>query len=249
MQNNPHYKYFSSSDSSTHCTQRKTDGAISLSRERLNPSLRNPDYLVLRQRVRLFSNWIADLDGDHFSVIDIGGRIQPYRSLLGKRLKRYIAIDPQVTGLVDAVAVGENLPFKDEMFDLAFCTQTLGYAEDPFRIVAEIHRILRPGAAFILSAPAFFPKHHDERWRLLPEGIGTLLSPFSRVTICPEGYSICGVFRTANVCLNLLLKNKLIRKIISATAIPAINLCGVSLDRLSKGNDRLSANYSAIAIK
>jgi SAM-dependent methyltransferase len=249
MQENLYYRYFKCSDSSTFCTKRKTDGAISLSRERLNPSLKNPDYLVLRHRAHLFSKWIEELDGDEFNVIDIGGRIQPYRSLLGKRQKKYVAIDPQATGLVDAIAVGEHLPFKDEMFELAFCTQTLGYVDNPSWVVAEIHRVLRPGATFILSVPAFFPKHHDERWRFLPEGLETLLSCFSRSTVCPEGNSIAGICRTANVCLNLYFKNRLFRKIISTTAIPAINLCGIYLDHFSGGNDRLTANFSAIATK
>ena len=249
MQTEQRYKYYKSSDRATRYTHPKYRSKSTLSQERLNPSLKNPDYLVLRERTRLISKWLEELGHSRLDVIDIGGRIQPYRPLVDKRLKRYIAIDPQMSGLVDVIAVGENLPIKNEIFDLAFCTQTLGYTNDPFKVVAEIHRVLRPGAAVILSAPAFFPKHHDERWRFLPEGFEVLFSCFSRLTIAPDGYSISGLFRTICVCLNIFIENRFIRKLVTLIAIPVFNLCGRVLDRLSKPNVRISANFTALAIK
>ena len=59
-------------------------------------------------------------------MLDIGGRIQPYRPLIENRLHRYIAIDPLATGLVDAVAIGEYLPFRSEIFDLVMRDQGVG---------------------------------------------------------------------------------------------------------------------------
>src|SRR5438067_483792 len=91
---------------------RITAFAAELGRERLYPSLWNPDYLVLNERRRHFSEWVQRVHGDSLSVLDVGGRIQPYRPLVEGRLQRYIAIDPLPTGLVDAVAVGERLPFR-----------------------------------------------------------------------------------------------------------------------------------------
>lgn len=243
------YKYFKSSDTSTHINHQKTKGAIQLSDERLNPSLKNPDYLILCERKRLFLRWIEEFDHEELVVLDVGGRIQPYRPMLEKRLKKYFAIDPQVTILVDAIAVGEYLPFKDESIDLALCTQMLSYASDPFKVIAEIHRVLRPGGAFILSVPTFFPRHHDERWRFMPEGLEILMSSFSHTEIAPEGYSISGLFRTANVCINIFAKNWLLRKIVTSIVIPANNICGRMFDRFSRNNNQLTANYSTMAIK
>ena len=48
---------------------------------RLYPSLTNPSYLVLRSRRLLFSNWTRTL-GNNLTVLDVGGRYQPYRPLL-----------------------------------------------------------------------------------------------------------------------------------------------------------------------
>ena len=41
---------------------------------------------------------------------------------------------------MNVVAVGENLPLKDESIDLVFCTGMLRHAKDPVRVIAEIRR-------------------------------------------------------------------------------------------------------------
>src|SRR5260370_11497362 len=170
--------------------------AIELGRERLYPSLRNPDYLVLNQRRRYFSEWLQHVPGEDLAVLDVGGRIQPYRPLIENRLRRYIAIDPVPTGLVDAVAVGEDLPFPDEVFDLVICSQVLCYVEEPQKVIREIYRVLRPGGALLVSAPALFPSHSEsDRWRFIPQRMLSLLADFSEVEVSPEGYSIAGIFR------------------------------------------------------
>jgi len=227
---------------------RSIKGACELSSERLRPSLSNPDYLVYCARYVFFSKWINALPSHELVVLDVGGRIQPYRPLLGDKVKQYVAIDPQFNGLLDTVAVGEKLPFADNSFDLVLCTQVLGYVSDPAIVSSELHRVLMPGGVLLMSAPAFFPRHHDERWRFMPEGLKQLLMPFSVVNIEPEGCSVAGFFRTANVCLNLYVKSRVMRKITSRIVIPAFNVIGKTFDKYS-GNNRLTANYSVRAVK
>jgi SAM-dependent methyltransferase len=182
-------------------------------------------------------------------VLDVGGRIQPYRPLLAGRLKMYVAVDPQATGLLDVIAAGEQLPFAGGCFDLVICTQTLGYASDPFGVIGEIRRVLKHGGVLLLSVPALFPCHHDERWRFLPDGLRVLLADFSHVEVEPEGHSFAGVMRTINVCLNIFIKRRIFRRVASGAVMPLINLAGIMLDRLSRGNDQFTTNYSALAIK
>ena len=241
------YKYYWRVKSSL---QKDTiEGAIHLGRERLNPKLSNPDFLVLRQRKALFARWLQKIPLKRMNVLDVGGRIQPYRPLIEDRIERYIAIDPQFEGLLDVVAVGESIPFRDEIFDLVICTQVLGYTHAPHLVIAEIHRVLKLGATFLLSAPSLFPQHHDACWRFLPKGYKHLLSNFSRIEIAPEGHSISGIFRTGCVGLTILFKAGLRCRIINLALIPMMNILGQKLDKLSYGNDQFTTNYSIMAIK
>jgi len=219
------------------------------SRERLYPSIINPNWLVLRKRRELFRHWLEGSLPKGGTVLDIGGRIQPYRTLLPET--RYLAIDLRVTPLVNVVANAERIPFPSQGFDLVLCTQMLEYAPDPGLVLSEIHRVLKPGGRVLLSVPSVFPQDADEdRWRFLPAGIRQLLSAFSEVEIVPEGGSIAGFFRTINVCLHMFAKYSAIRTVLSYTVIPALNLMGLGLEEMVRSrNEAFAVNYSAMARK
>lgn len=243
------YKYFLKDHQAPRDREKDVENAVLLGRERLNPSWSNPDFLLYRRRRELFSNWLLNLPSRNLKVLDVGGRIQPYRPLLEGRLEYYWAVDPILGGLVDIIAVGEHLPFCDDSFDLVFCTQVLGYVDEPAKVISELYRVMQPGGLLLLSAPALFPLHHDERWRFLPDGLRVLFSRFARVEILPEGYSISGLFRTTNVCFNIFVQKPLFRKLIAKTLIPILNFIGMYFDRLSNGNDRFTTNFSCLARK
>jgi SAM-dependent methyltransferase len=243
------YRYYNNSVRTGLTPFRRLDEFVILGSERLIPSLQDPDFLVLKARKRLFSGWLNDLQAERLRVLDVGGRIQPYRKLVEHRIDSYIAIDPILEGLVDVVASGEHLPFPNESFDLVICSQVLSYVTNPFMVINEIQRVLKAGGILIVSVPSFFPRHHDERWRILPDGLRVLLSGFSTVEVAPEGYSIAGIFRTANVAMNNFFANHMAQRILRMTVIPIFNVAGILLDRLSFGNDQFTANISARARK
>jgi len=229
---------------------RITAFAIALGCERLHPSLRNPDYLVLNERRKHFSDWVQRVPGESLRVLDVGGRIQPYRPLIESRVRTYIAIDPLATGLVDAVAVGEQLPFPDESFDLVFCSQVLCYADEPSQVVGEIHRVLRVGGTLLVSAPALFPSHAEkDRWRFVPQRMLSLLSHFSEVEVRPEGYSIAGIFRILATYLQFCVENRFLQKAANSLLIPLANRAGERLDHWSRDDTRFTTNYCAYALK
>jgi SAM-dependent methyltransferase len=248
----PGYNYFCGS-SSPERVQRKAQ-ALELSHGILNPRLTNPNFLVLRERRRILAQWLEDLPKTGLTVLDVGGRLQPYRPLLANRLGSYTAVDPCFEGLLNVVAVGEALPFQSEVFDLVVCTQVLNYSPEPFRMIAEIHRVLRPGAALFLSVPAIFPRYADQRWRFMPEGLEVLLSAFSSLKIEPEGWSIAGLFRLLNLfvdtaCLDRFKGSWRVSGLVSSVVFPMMNLAGQALDVLSRGNTQFTTNYSCLALK
>jgi SAM-dependent methyltransferase len=225
--------------------------ATSITRDRLYPSLRNPSWLVLRKRREIFRRWIAELPAANLIVLDVGGRLQPYRELLAGRVRHYFSVDLRQTPLLDVVAKGEQLPFASATFDLVICTQVLEYVPEPQQMLAEIHRVLRSGGSLILSAPAAQPRDADEEcWRFYPAGLRKLLAAYSSVEVVPEGQSISGFFRTLNMGLNIFARFAPIRFLMSLTLFPFFNLLGLCLENLARSsNDQFTVNYSVRARK
>src|SRR5712691_11285496 len=176
-------------------------------RERLFPSLTNPNWLVLRERRRIFNHWLIQLQSTDLDVLDVGGRIQPYRALIADRVRRYIAVDLRLTPLVNVRARAEELPLGDNQFDLVICTQVLEYVAQLSLVISEIRRVLRPGGTFLLSVPSACPMDAaEECWRFLPHGLRHLLSGFTRVEVVAEGSSVAGFFRTVNTCFDIFVR-------------------------------------------
>ena len=217
---------------------------------RLFPSIRNPNWLVLRRRREIFAAGLSRLPHQELCVLDVGGRLQPYRPLLDERARRYVAVDPCVTPLVDVAAQGEALPFRDNEFDLAICTQVLEYFPDPQQAVAEIRRVLRPGGSLFLSVPAVFIQDNDrEYWRFLPEGLRYILRKFTTVEVFAEGNSLTGIFRTINVFAVSFMRPRFLVPVLCSTVVPLLNLAAAVVERLGGSNDLFAANFSVWARK
>jgi len=220
-------------------------------RERLYPSLTNPSWLVLRRRREIFRTWLSQLESRELEVLDVGGRIQPYRPLLEGRLRRYVAVDIRPSPLVNLVARGEQIPLAGGQFDLVICTQVLEYVPEPAAVIAEVYRLLKPGGSLLLSVPtAALQDAGEECWRFLPAALAQLLAGFSQSEIVPEGGSIVGFFRTINSCLSVFVRYQALRTIFQWTLCPLVNLSGELLERLAHSdNCQFTPNYSARARK
>jgi SAM-dependent methyltransferase len=220
-------------------------------RERLYPSLTNPSWLVLRKRREIFERWFAQLEASQLDILDVGGRIQPYRPLLAGRVRRYVAIDVRRTPLVNVVARGEQIPLAGEQFDVVICTQVLEYVPEPAVVISEMRRVLKPGGYLLLSVPAIFPRDSDQdTWRFLPESLRVLLHSFCSVEIVAEGSSVAGFFRTVCICLTMFARPAFVGRLFRFTLIPILNITAASLESLWSGrHDRFAANFSALARK
>lgn len=219
--------------------------------KRLYPGLTNPNWLVLRRRRQLFQTWLKTMGQAGLQVLDVGSQIQPYRPLLEGRINRYVAVDLCQTALVNVVCRGEEIPLSDGLFDLVICTQVLEYIKEPASLIAEIHRLLKPGGCLWLSAPSVFPRDSDEDlWRFSPGGLRLLLHKFEDVKIVAEDSSVAGFFRTVNVCSVGFAKPALLASLLRFTMVPALNLCATVLEFiLNSSNDQFSTNFSVFARK
>lgn len=227
------------------------DECLTTARDRLYPSIFNPNYLVLRRRREIFTKWFSTLPGMGWHVLDIGGRYQPYKPLTNGKVESYVAIDIQPTPLVNVVARGEFLPFSDEAFDLVIATQVFDYFEAPGQAAAEVHRVLKPGGHLVISVPSFAPAFADqERWRYLPAGLRTLFAAFSSVEIVPEIRSIGSFLRTLNLYLTMVAGPAWLRYGVNHSLVPLFNLVGWELERLIPSHSHsFAANYSVLVTK
>jgi SAM-dependent methyltransferase len=215
-------------------------------KERLFPSLRNPSYLVLRERRQNSARWLNAVPGSGLRVLDVGGRIQPYRPLLAEKVNQYVALDLVESPLVTVRANAGGMPFPDGVFDLVLCTQVLEYVLDPDGPVREICRVLKPGGIALFSFAAFYPRIAvDDYWRFTSAGLRHLLRPFRRVEIIPEGSSISGFFRGSAVCFGIFARYPVLRSLVELTVVPVLNLSALALEKIVlSDNDQAAGNFS-----
>ncbi len=222
-----------------------------LAQDRLHPSITNPNYLVLRRRAQLIAEWLGQVPGQHLRVLDIGGRYQPYRSLIQTRVAQYVAVDVVRTRLVDVIARGEQLPFRSEAFDVVIATGVFEYFPRPHIVAEQIYGCLKPGGVLLVSVAAVAPRFvEEEHWRYMRAGLRSVLSPFAHVEIVPEVFSLGGFCRLMNAGLNIFAKYHLVRRMFRVTVFPVINVAGLFIEKLGLStNDQIAGNYCALARK
>lgn len=220
-----------------------------IARARLYPSITNHSFLVLRKRRLIFTEWIKRFPTENLHVLDVGGRYQPYRPLLGERVKRYVAVDVLRTPLVDVIGKGQELPFRDGTFDLVMATGVFEYFPEPRVAAEQLRRVLKPGGYLMMSFAAVCPRAVDEEhWHYLPAGLRFALSSFSKVEIVPEVTSVGGFLRLAAWSFDIFAKYVFVRRIFDHTLIPVLNLMGLALEGASlTDNDQVTGNYSVLA--
>ncbi len=218
-------------------------------RARLYPGLDSPSYLVLRARRRRLEEWIRTLPGGPLRILDVGGRLQPYRALFDGRAGSYFTVDLRRTPTLSVVGDGVRLPLRDLAFDVVLCTQVLEYVNDPAELVREVRRVLVDGGTCFLSSPASYPiDAAEDRWRFLPAGLETLFLEFAQVEVVAEGGSIAGIMRTLAVAASMWSRVPPIEWLVAHALVPLLNTIGAVGDAVTS-NTQFSANYLVRARK
>jgi ubiquinone/menaquinone biosynthesis C-methylase UbiE len=132
------------------------------------------------------------------TIVDIGAGDGPYRHLVNGATAQYHAVDSR-----DACLFGysrssaerfdkDRIPFESASVDHVICTEVLEHLVDPQPLIAEIHRILRPGGTGAVTVPWSARFHyipHDYH-RFTPTSLARCFSAFSSVDIEPRGTDI-----------------------------------------------------------
>ncbi len=115
--------------------------------------------------------------GDVFELGCGGGINQQFYD--AEAVTSYAGIDPHAGLLKDTTAaaeakgwsadiregVGEDIPFPNSSFDTVVCTFTLCSVEDPAKVLAEMHRILRPGGQALFLEHGRAPDANVAKWQ------------------------------------------------------------------------------------
>ena len=95
-------------------------------------------------------------------VLDAGAGRAPYRSLFAHaryETADFLAVKDKKYTAPDYVCDLAEIPVEDARFDHVILTQVLEHLPEPSRVLAELHRVLRPGGTLWLTAPLFYAEH------------------------------------------------------------------------------------------
>lgn len=96
-------------------------------------------------------------------VLDAGAGEGRHRPLYAHT--RYVSCDLGVgdaswnySGL-DLLSTLHELPLRDGVFDVVHCSEVLEHVNEPDVVLAELHRVLRPGGRLCLTVPMLLAEH------------------------------------------------------------------------------------------
>ncbi len=126
------------------------------------------------------------------SILDVGSGMAPYRELFNHA--RYVTCDWEHSIYApptppDILASAERIPVEDASFDAILCTQVLEHLAEPWSVLEEFHRVIRPGGKIWITAPLVWYLHEQpyDYYRFTPQGLRHLLerARFSAIEILP----------------------------------------------------------------
>jgi len=122
-------------------------------------------------------------------TLDVGCGAAANRALLQANGNRYLGLDMVGYSGPDVQATATSLPFDDATFDFVICDSILEHVYDPWKVCAEIFRVLKPGGAGLFIVPFTFKSHAApfDFYRYTKSGLHTLLRDYAVVKMWAFG--------------------------------------------------------------
>lgn len=95
-------------------------------------------------------------------LLDVGAGFKPYSIVYSRFFEECVSVDvpdQHIQSPVDFHAPADNMPFEDNSFDCLICTEVLEHVPDPFAVLRELFRVLKPGGRIFLTTPFMVPLH------------------------------------------------------------------------------------------
>lgn len=160
-------------------------------------------------------------------VLDVGCGQMPFRHLLPEGTD-YTGIDiPAATSFgmgkhPDVVEFdGTKIPFPDAHFDTVMCTEVLEHATSPEALIAEMHRVLKPGGSLVLTVPFAARVHHIpyDFHRFTRYALAQMFAAFGAVTIEERGNDLAVIAN--KIIVATIRQLRLLRSPLLLIGVPA----------------------------
>lgn len=97
-------------------------------------------------------------------ILDFGCGAKPYAQYF-THAEEYIGLDiensghPHLNEHIDVFYDGKKIPFADNSFDSVFSSEVFEHVFNIEEVLAEIHRVLKPGGKLLFTCPFAWPEH------------------------------------------------------------------------------------------
>ncbi len=120
--------------------------------------------LKLSPIMKAFTKWVQVDPGDR--ILDMscgnGGVLQYFSqrmdceiSAMASSVEQFRQVRGNLGNVNVMYAQPEDIPWKNNSFDVVMCNTTLVEMLHPEKILKEVYRVLRPGGQFVLAAPSY----------------------------------------------------------------------------------------------
>jgi SAM-dependent methyltransferase len=193
-------------------------------------------------------------------MLDFGCGHKPYKSLF-PHVEEYIGVDFDNEGHshekenIDVYYDGNSLPFPDNYFDCAICTEVLEHVPDIDRSLILLKRVLKRHSYIILTVPFVWPEHEmpfDFR-RFTMTGLIEKLKEydFEVLKTCKNGNYMSVIMQLQIMFIHqmLFVKNVYLNLVINLIFVFPITLAGIILSSIFFKYKGLYFNNIVLATK
>lgn len=122
-----------------------------------SPSIEQPEYWWYLARTDLLHAALSGFADGRTTVLDIGSADGPSASWLHDGTRHLASLDIDPRGLTTNGVCGSalSLPFADASFDMVTAFDVIEHCDPEAEALAEVNRVLAPGATFLMAVPAY----------------------------------------------------------------------------------------------